>query len=68
MSIEKAIAQAAPEHDAGRHRPQPEERGEAPAEQLEFLSLSIEDDAGGDPYNRTGQHCLADLKKRTQQS
>lgn len=64
MSIEKVIARAARAHDAGRRRPQPEEQGDAPAEQLEFLSLSIEDDAGGDPYNRTGQHCLADLKKR----
>lgn len=64
MSIEKVIARLAPDHGAGRRRPQPEGQGEAPAEQLEFLSLSIEDDAGGDPYNRTGQHCLADLKKR----
>lgn len=64
MSIEKVIARLAPDDDAGRRRPQPEGQGEAPAEQLEFLSLSIEDDAGGDPYNRTGQHCLADLKKR----
>jgi hypothetical protein len=33
-----------------------------PGRQLKFLSLEIEDDAGGDPYNRTGQHCLAELK------
>jgi hypothetical protein len=64
MSIEKVTARTAPDPIAGRRRPQPEGHGEAPAEQLEFLSLSIEDDAGGDPYNRTGQHCLADLKKR----
>ena len=64
MSIEKVTAQVAPDYDAGQRRPQPAEQDDAPAEQLEFLSLSIEDDAGGDPYNRTGQHCLAELKKR----
>ena len=64
MSIEKVTAPTAPHLIAGRSRSQPEGQGDAPAEQLDFLSLSIEDDAGGDPYNRTGQHCLADLKKR----
>jgi hypothetical protein len=64
MSIEKVTARTAPVLIADRSRPRPEGQGDAPAEQLEFLSLSIEDDAGGDPYNRTGQHCLADLKKR----
>jgi hypothetical protein len=64
MSIEKVTARTAPDLIAGRSSQQPEGQGDAPAEQLEFLSLSIEDDAGGDPYNRTGQHCLADLKKR----
>ena len=54
MSIEKVTARTAPDLTAGRSRPQPEGQGDAPAEQLEFLSLSIEDDAGGDPYNRTG--------------
>ena len=64
MSIEKVTARTAPDLIAGRSRPQPEGQGDAPAEQLEFLSLSIGDDVGGDPYNRTGQHCLADLKKQ----
>ena len=64
MSIEKLTARTAPHLIAGRSRPQPEAQVDVPAEQLEFLSLSIEDDVGGDPYNRTGQHCLADLKKR----
>ena len=64
MSIEKAITRVAPDLIAGPRHPRPEKQGEAPAGQQEFLSLSIEDDAGGDPYNRTGQHCLADLKKR----
>ena len=64
MSIEKVTAAAAPDYDAGRRRPQPAAQGDAPAEQLEFVSLSIEDDAGGDPYNHTGQHCLAELKKQ----
>jgi hypothetical protein len=35
-----------------------------PKRQTEPLGLEIEADAGGDPYNRTGLHCLADLKKR----
>ncbi len=67
MSIEKVIARVASAQHAGRRRPQPEEQGEKPARPPEFLSLSIEDDAGGDPYNRTGQHCLADVKKRARQ-
>lgn len=64
MSIEKVIARAASVQDADRRRPQLEKQGGAPTRQPDFLSLTIEDDAGSDPYNRTGQHCLADLKKR----
>ena len=29
-----------------------------------LLDLEIENDSGGDPYNRTGQFCIAELKKR----
>ena len=64
MSIEKITAEFAPVTD----RQPPGSRRELPAvapdQQADLLSLQVEDDAGGDPYNRTGQHCLADLKKR----
>jgi hypothetical protein len=39
-------------------------RQAVPEPEKDTLSLKIEDDAGGDPYNRTGQHCLAELKNR----
>jgi hypothetical protein len=39
-----------------------------PRQQIELPALEIEDDdCGGDPYNRTGQFYLADLKKRDKQ-
>ena len=37
-----------------------------PDRQLEVLSLELEEDAGGDPYNRTGQFCVIDLKNKAQ--
>ena len=37
-----------------------------PNQQLQVLSLELEDDAGGDPYNRTGQFCVIDLKNKEQ--
>jgi hypothetical protein len=35
-----------------------------PAKDVKVVSLSIDenDDFGGDPYNRTGSHCVLDLK------
>jgi hypothetical protein len=35
-----------------------------PQQQIELLTLELEEDSGGDPYNRTGQFCLAELKKQ----
>ena len=37
-----------------------------PNKRLEVLSLEFEEDVGGDPYNRTGQFCVIDLKNREQ--
>lgn len=37
-----------------------------PDKQLQVLSLEIEEDFGGDPYNRTGQFCIVDLKNKGQ--
>ncbi len=37
-----------------------------PDRQLQVLSLEIEEDFGGDPYNRTGQFCIVDLKNKGQ--
>ena len=37
-----------------------------PNKRLELLSLELEEDVGGDPYNRTGQFCVIDLKNREQ--
>ena len=34
----------------------------APNQQLQVLSLELEEDAGGDPYNRTGQFCVLERK------
>ncbi len=51
--------------DHGRQQgSQPVRQKQTCEPQIDVLALQVEDDAGGDPYNRTGQHCLADLKKR----
>ena len=63
MPIAKTNAELTPAVDVRKRHARPERPQRAPGRQLEFLSLQLEDDAGGDPYNRTGQHCLADLKR-----
>ena len=35
-----------------------------PAIEITSLELDTEDDAGGDPYNRTGQFCVPVFDKR----
>ena len=35
-----------------------------PAVEVTSLELDIEDDAGSDPYNRTGQFCVPTFDKR----
>ena len=37
-----------------------------PGRQVQVLSLEIDEDQGGDPYNRTGQFCVVDLKNKDQ--
>ena len=63
MSIEKFAAKAALERPSRRRDSRADRSTGVPARQLDFLSLQVDDDAGGDPYNRTGQHCLAEIKK-----
>ena len=62
MPIVKTTAVPTPAVDVRKRHSRLERPEREPGRQLEFLSLEIEDDAGGDPYNRTGQHCLAELK------
>lgn len=62
MPIAKITAEPTPAVDVRKRHSRLESAERAPARQMEFLSLELEDDAGGDPYNRTGQHCLAELK------
>ena len=37
-----------------------------PNQQVQVLSLQIDEDLGGDPYNRTGQFCIVKLKNKQQ--
>ncbi|HSM30530.1 MAG TPA: hypothetical protein VK854_07490 [Woeseiaceae bacterium] len=64
MSIEKITAEFAPTNHDRQHASRADGPRPMPERQADLPALQIEDDAGGDPYNRTGQHCLADLKKR----
>ena len=41
-------------------------RNTVPNQQLQVLALELEEDGGGDPYNRTGQFCVIDLKNKEQ--
>ncbi|MDH3756212.1 MAG: hypothetical protein OEV10_01275 [Gammaproteobacteria bacterium] len=67
MTIDRITAESAPNGNA--HNPD-SDAGDTPAiprQQLDLLALEIEDDdLGSDPYNRTGQFYLAELKKRDQ--
>jgi len=65
MSIEK--------HESHQQKPQHVKRPVArttaidPARPLELVALELQDeDSGGDPYNRTGQFCVIDLKNKEQ--
>lgn len=65
MSIDKPTAASIRHGDALRPDSGPGDTPSMPRKQIDLLALEIEDgDCGGDPYNRTGQFCLADLKKR----
>jgi hypothetical protein len=62
MPIAKTTAEPTTAVDVRKRRSRLERLEHEPGRQLEFLSLEIEDDAGSDPYNRTGLHCVAELK------
>lgn len=64
MSIDKITMEFAPTIPARPGVVLRREPVSATDPQPEPVGLEIEDDAGGDPYNRTGQHCLAELKQR----
>jgi hypothetical protein len=64
MPIEKITAEFAPTDHGRQHGSRPVRQRKMSEPQIDRLALKVEDDAGGDPYNRTGQHCLMDLKKR----
>ncbi len=52
--------------DTGRANAARQPPTEAPgrqAVQIEALELSVEDDAGCDPYNRTGQFLVDEIRK-----
>lgn len=64
MSIDKAATEYAPSKPARQVGARTGWPVAEPQRQTEPPGLEIEPDAGGDPYNHTGMHCLADLKKR----
>ena len=64
MSIERITAESVPQPHDRKHGSRADSGPPAPGQPEEPLTLRIDDDAGGDPYNRTGQHCLAELKDR----
>jgi hypothetical protein len=64
MPIEKISTEFAPTDHGRQHGSRRVRQRKISEPQIDRLVLKVEDDAGGDPYNRTGQHCLADLEKR----
>ena len=64
MSIDKVTTAYAPSSPAQQHGAGPGRPIVGLPRPTEPLGLEIEPDAGGDPYNHTGMHCLAELKKR----
>jgi len=65
MSIEKHESHQQKPRDVKRPVAQPASAG--PAAPLELVGLELQDeDFGGDPYNRTGQFCVIDLKNKEQ--
>ena len=67
MTIDKTTAESAPHGRAHKLDSNAGDTSKIPRQSIDLLALEIEhDDAGGDPYNRTGQFCLAELKRRDQ--
>jgi hypothetical protein len=68
MTMDKVTTESTPHGGTRRLDRSPGDRSTMPRQQIELPALEIEDDdCGGDPYNRTGQFYLADLKKRDKQ-
>jgi hypothetical protein len=67
MTIAKSTAGPTPHGSTRKIDSDAVDTSSSPQRQVDLLALEIEtDDSGGDPYNRTGQFYLADLKKREQ--
>ena len=64
MTIQKTTEELPPQADPSKLQPRPGDTASMPQQQIELLTLELEEDSGGDPYNRTGQFCLAELKKQ----
>ncbi len=66
MSIEKDNLREGSEEPTGPETPvEPKDASQAGRGQgIEILSLKVADDldAGGDPYNRTGQFCIIKIR------
>lgn len=61
MSNEKTTMDSMPATSAVRGQASVAESTK-PAKDVKVVSLSIEDDdSGGDPYNRTGSHCVLEF-------
>jgi hypothetical protein len=66
MSTEKTAARNA---GSGPSRDQANPEDDTPARGVRVLSLNLEEeDPGGDPYNRTGQFYIQELRKRERSS
>ena len=67
MTIGKPTASPTPHGSSHKLGSNAGDSSSSPQQQVDALALEIAtDDSGGDPYNRTGQFYLADLKKREQ--
>ncbi len=64
MTIQKTTEELSPQGGPRRLPARPGDTASMPQQQIDLLTLELEEDSGGDPYNRTGQFCLAELKKR----
>ena len=65
MTIAKSTADPTPHGSTRKPDSDADDSLSSPQQQIDLLGLEIEsDDFGGDPYNRTGQFYLADLKKQ----
>ena len=64
MTIQKTTEELPQLAGPSKLRSRPDDTASMPQQQIDLLTLELEEDSGGDPYNRTGQFCLAELKKQ----